>query len=149
MGFLCDDNDSMMQSMECNGKTFVRIGCTWLRLVVPHVCVFVCVSPSEAKTCGGGHKLCNARHVLHLTLSFLLFLTELALKLTEKKQIDYSIVIHWLRAKPSFNLLMKISSVVSKRLQINLAKHELNTDFSGDRNCKCDRKDEIDMKSSV
>ena len=65
------------------------------------------------------------------TLSFLLFLTEQVLKLSEKKQMDYSIVIHWLRAKPSFNLLMKISSVVSKRLQINLAKHELNTDFSG------------------
>ena len=67
--------------------------------------------------------------VFTFTLSFLLFLTELALELSEKKQMDYSSVIHWLRAKPSFNLLMKISSVVSKRLQINLAKHELNTDF--------------------
>ena len=33
------------------------------------------------------------------------FLAQLALKLSEKKQLEYSIVIHWLRAKLSFNLL--------------------------------------------
>ena len=32
------------------------------------------------------------------------FLTELALKLSEKKRMEYSIVIHWLRAKLSSNL---------------------------------------------
>ena len=31
------------------------------------------------------------------------FLTELALKLSEKKQIDRSIVIYWMRVKLSFN----------------------------------------------
>ena len=33
------------------------------------------------------------------------FLTELAQKVSEKKQMCYSIVISWLRAKLSFNLL--------------------------------------------
>ena len=33
------------------------------------------------------------------------FLTELAQKVSDQKQIDYSIVIHWLRAKLCFNLL--------------------------------------------
>ena len=32
-------------------------------------------------------------------------ITELALKLSEKKQMEYSMVMHWLRAKLSFNLL--------------------------------------------
>ena len=55
------------------------------------------------------------------------FLTELALKLSEKKQMDYSIVIHWLRAKLSFNLLR--SAVLCVRGS-RITKHELNTDFS-------------------
>ena len=33
------------------------------------------------------------------------FIPELALKLSEKKQLEYSMVMHWLRAKLSFNLL--------------------------------------------
>ena len=56
------------------------------------------------------------------------FLTELAQKLSEKKQMDYSIVIHWLRAKLSFNLLR--SSVLCVRGS-RTTKHDLNTDFSG------------------
>ena len=39
------------------------------------------------------------------------FLTELALKLSERKRMEYSIVIHWLRAKLSFNL-RKIGQLV-------------------------------------
>ena len=33
------------------------------------------------------------------------FIPELALKLSEKKQLEYSMVMHWLRAKLFFNLL--------------------------------------------
>ena len=55
------------------------------------------------------------------------FLTEPAQKLPEKKQMDYSIVIHWLRAKLSFNLLrLAVLCVRGSRT----TKHELNTDFS-------------------
>ena len=45
------------------------------------------------------------------------FLTELAQKLSDKKQIDYSIVIYWLRGKLCFNLLR--SAVLCVRLQNN------------------------------
>ena len=55
------------------------------------------------------------------------FLTELAQKLSDKRQMHYSIVIHWLRAKLCFNLLR--SSVLSVRGS-RTTKHELNTDFS-------------------
>ena len=52
----------------------------------------------------------------------------LALKLSEKKQMDYSILIHWLRAKLSFSLSRSaVLCVGSSRT----TKHELNTDFSG------------------
>ena len=56
------------------------------------------------------------------------FLTELAQKLSEKKKMDNSIVIHWLRAKLSFDLLR--SAVLCVRGS-RTTKHELNTDFSG------------------
>ena len=56
------------------------------------------------------------------------FLTELAQKLFDKKQMDHSIVIHWLRAKVRFNLLR--SAVLCVRGSRTI-KHELNTDFSG------------------
>ena len=55
-------------------------------------------------------------------------LSELAQKLSDKKQMDYSIVIHWLRAKLSFNLLR--SAVLCVRGSRTI-KHELNTDLSG------------------
>ena len=55
------------------------------------------------------------------------FLTELAQKLSEKKQMDYSIVIYWLRAKLPLNLLR--SAVLCVRGS-RTTKHELNTDFS-------------------
>ena len=42
------------------------------------------------------------------------FLTELAVKRSQKKKMDYSIGIHWLWA-----ILIKISSVMCKRLQNN------------------------------
>ena len=52
----------------------------------------------------------------------------LALKLSEKKQMDYSILIHWLRVKLSFSLSRSaVLCVGSSRT----TKHELNTDFSG------------------
>ena len=50
-------------------------------------------------------------------------LTELA----QKKQMGYSIVIHWLRVKLYFNLLR--SAVLCLRGS-RTTKHELNTDFS-------------------
>ena len=56
------------------------------------------------------------------------FLTELAQKLYDKKQMDYSIVIHWLRAKLCFNLLRSAFLCVRGS---RTTKHELNTDFSG------------------
>ena len=56
------------------------------------------------------------------------FLTELAQKLSDKKQMDYGIVIHWLRSKLCFNLLR---SAVSRVRGSSTTKHELNTDFSG------------------
>ena len=56
------------------------------------------------------------------------FLTELAQKLSDKKQMDYSIVMHWLRAKLCFNLLR--SAVLCVRGS-RATKHELKTDFSG------------------
>ena len=56
------------------------------------------------------------------------FLTELVLKLSEKKQIDYSIAISWQREKLSFNLLR--SAVLCVRGS-RTTKHELNSDFSG------------------
>ena len=56
------------------------------------------------------------------------FLTELAQKLSDRKQVDNSIVIHWLRAKLCFNLLR--SAVLCARGS-RTTKHELNTDFSG------------------
>ena len=49
------------------------------------------------------------------------FLTELAQKLSEKKQMDYSIVIHWLRAKLFFNLLRSAELCVRGS---RTAKHE-------------------------
>ena len=55
-------------------------------------------------------------------------MTELVQKLSEKKQMNYNIVIHWLRAKLSFNLLK--SAVLCVRGSRTI-KHELNTDFSG------------------
>ena len=56
------------------------------------------------------------------------FLTELALKLSRKKQMDYSIAISWRREKLSFNLLW--SAVLCVRGS-RTTKHELNSDFSG------------------
>ena len=56
------------------------------------------------------------------------FLTELALKLSGKKQMDYSIAISWRREKLSFNLLR--SAVLFVRGS-RTTKHELNSDFSG------------------
>ena len=56
------------------------------------------------------------------------FLTELAQKLSDKKQMDSSIVIHWLRGKLCFILLR--SAVLCVRGSRTI-KHELNTDFSG------------------
>ena len=56
------------------------------------------------------------------------FLTELVLKLSEKKQIDYSIAISWQREKLSFNLLR--SAVLCVRGS-KTTKDELNSDFSG------------------
>ena len=56
------------------------------------------------------------------------FLTELAQKLSDKKKVDYSIAIHWLRARLCFNLLR--SAVLCVRGS-RTTKHELNTDFSG------------------
>ena len=58
------------------------------------------------------------------------FFNELAQKLSEKKQMDYNIVIHWLRAKLSFNLLRSTVSCVRGSRTI---KHELNTDFSAQK----------------
>ena len=55
------------------------------------------------------------------------FHAELAQKLSYKKQMDYSIVTHWLRAKLCFNLLR--AAVLCVRGS-RTAKHELNTDFS-------------------
>ena len=57
------------------------------------------------------------------------FLTELAQNLSDKKQMDYSIVIHWLRGKLCFNLLR--SAVLCVRGSRTI-KHELNTDFRGE-----------------
>ena len=57
------------------------------------------------------------------------FLTELAQNLSDKKQTDYSIVIHWLRGKLCFNLWR--SAVLCVR-GCRTIKHELNTDFSGE-----------------
>ena len=56
------------------------------------------------------------------------FLNKLAQKLCDKKQMDYSIVIHWLRAKLCFNLLR---SAVLCANGSRTTYHELNTDFSG------------------
>ena len=56
------------------------------------------------------------------------FLTELALKLSGKNQMDYSIPISWRREKLSFNLLR--SAVLCVR-GYRTTKHELNSDFSG------------------
>ena len=42
--------------------------------------------------------------------------------------MDYSIVIHWLRAKLCFNLLRSVVLCVRGSRTI---KHELNPDFSG------------------
>ena len=56
------------------------------------------------------------------------FLTELALKLSGKNQMDYSIAISWRREKLSFNLLR--SAVLCVRGS-RTTKHELNSDFSG------------------
>ena len=56
------------------------------------------------------------------------FLKELAQKLSDKKQMDSSIVIHWLRGKLCFILLR--SAVLCVRGSRTI-KHELNTDFSG------------------
>ena len=56
------------------------------------------------------------------------FLTELVLKLSEKKQIGYSIAISWQKEKLSFNLLR--STVLYVRGS-RTTKQELNSDFSG------------------
>ena len=59
------------------------------------------------------------------------FSVELALKLSEKKQLEYSIVIHWLRAKLSFNLLrsavlcVRASSRVGRLTNPGLSKRYL------------------------
>ena len=64
-------------------------------------------------------------------------LTELA----QKKQMGYSIVIHWLRVKLYFNLLR--SAVLCLRGS-RTTKHELNTDFSKAEIANCDCKDKVD-----
>ena len=74
------------------------------------------------------------------------FLTELAQKLSHKKQMDYSIVIHWLRAKLYFNLLK--SAVLCVRGS-RTTKHELNKDFSGQKRHKCDWKDKVDTLKAL
>ena len=56
------------------------------------------------------------------------FLAELAQNLSYKKQMNYSIVTHWLRAKLCFNQLRSVVLCVRGSRTI---KHELNTDFSG------------------
>ena len=56
------------------------------------------------------------------------FLSELALKLSEKKPMDYSIVIHWVREKLSFNLLRSAELCVRGS---RTTEHKLNTDFIG------------------
>ena len=56
------------------------------------------------------------------------FLIELAQKVSDKRQMAYSIMIYWLRAKLCFNLLR--SAVLCVRGS-RTTKHELNTDFSG------------------
>ena len=43
------------------------------------------------------------------------FLTELALKLSQKKQMNYTIVISWLREKRSYNLLSSAVLCVNAR----------------------------------
>jgi hypothetical protein len=55
------------------------------------------------------------------------FLTELALKLSDKKKMDYSIVIHWLRSKLVFNLLR--SAVLCVRGSRTI-KRDLSANFS-------------------
>ena len=60
--------------------------------------------------------------------AWLLQPSELVLKLSEKKQIDYSIAISWQREKLSFNLLR--SAVLCVRGS-RTTRHELNSDFSG------------------
>ena len=66
------------------------------------------------------------------------FLTELVLKLSEKKQIDYSIAICWRRERLAFNLLR--SAVLCVRGS-RTTKDELNSDFSGAEIGKCDWRD--------
>ena len=56
------------------------------------------------------------------------FMTELADKLAEKKNIDYSTIIHCLRAKLSFNLL---KSAVMCLTGSKRSKHELTMDLNG------------------
>ena len=56
------------------------------------------------------------------------FMTELADKLAEKKNIDYSTIIYCLRAKLSFNLL---KSAVMCLTGSKRSKHELTMDLNG------------------
>ena len=60
------------------------------------------------------------------------FIVELALKLSEKKQLQYSIVMHWLRAKLSFNLLrsavlcLRGSRTIKKELGCDIGNIEIS-----------------------
>ena len=55
------------------------------------------------------------------------FLAELALKLSGRKQVEHSMVMHWLRAKLSFNLLR--SAVLCLRGSRTM-KQEVNYDIN-------------------
>ena len=60
------------------------------------------------------------------------FIVELALKLSEKEQLQYSMVMHWLRAKLSFNLLrsavlcIRGSRTIKKEVTCDIANIEIS-----------------------
>ena len=56
------------------------------------------------------------------------FMTELAQKLAERKNMTYNTIIHWLRSKLSFNLLK--SAVMCLRGS-RRSKPDLNMDLNG------------------
>ena len=60
------------------------------------------------------------------------FIAELALKLSEKKQLEYIMVMHWLTAKLSFNLLrsavlcLRGSRTIKKQVGCDIGNIEIS-----------------------